>query len=146
MPAAMCINPHRRCIGRASRIQALWTIIFSTMYFRRVWKLQCSANGVARIFFGGGPIFRDLRRPTRFGGGGGVVAEIFRDRRKPGTFSGGGGGSSRIFLTSPISQPDSVGGGNFLGYFLTGGQDRSNYINSGHFFWTFPGHLEITRN
>ena len=26
-------------------------------------------NGVARIFFGGGPIFRDLRRPTRFGGG-----------------------------------------------------------------------------
>ena len=27
-------------------------------------------NGVARIFFGGGPIFRDLRRPTRFGGGG----------------------------------------------------------------------------
>ena len=39
-------------------------------------------------FFLGGPIFRDLRRPTRFGGGG-VVAEIFRDRRKPG--SGGGG-------------------------------------------------------
>ena len=28
-------------------------------------------NGVARIFFWGGPIFRDLRRPTRFGGGGG---------------------------------------------------------------------------
>ena len=41
-------------------------------------------------FFWGGPIFRDLRRPTRFGGGG-VVAEIFRDRRKPGRFSGGGG-------------------------------------------------------
>ena len=65
-------------------------------------------------FFGGGPIFRDLRRPTRFGGGGGVVAEIFRDRRKPGRFSrGGGGGSSRIFLGSPITmtQPHSVGGG-----------------------------------
>ena len=64
-------------------------------------------NGVARIFFFGGPIFRDLRRPTRFDGGGGgssrkfsgiavsladsvggggVVAEIFRDRRKPGEF------------------------------------------------------------
>ena len=28
-------------------------------------------NGVARIFFWGGPVFRDLRRPTRFGGGGG---------------------------------------------------------------------------
>ena len=50
-------------------------------------------NGVARIFFWGGPIFRDLRRPTRFGGGG-VVPHIFRVRRKPGTFtfSGGGGG------------------------------------------------------
>ena len=41
-------------------------------------------------FLLGGPIFRDLRRPTRFGGGGGVVAEIFRERRKPGRFSGGG--------------------------------------------------------
>ena len=49
-------------------------------------------NGVARIFFWGGPIFRDLRRPTRFGGGGGVVAEIFRDR-------------------IAVSLPDSVGGG-----------------------------------
>ena len=50
------------------------------------------SNGVAMIFFWGGPIFRDLRRPTTFGGGG-VVAEIFRDRRKrkPGRFSGGGG-------------------------------------------------------
>ena len=28
-------------------------------------------NGVARIFCWGGPIFRDLRRPTRFDGGGG---------------------------------------------------------------------------
>ena len=49
-----------------------------------------SHNGVARIFFWGGPIFRHLRRPTRFGGGEGVVVEIFRDRRKPGRFSGGG--------------------------------------------------------
>ena len=49
-----------------------------------------TSNGVAMIFFWGGAIFRDLRRPTRFGGGGGVVAEIFRDRRKPGRFSGGG--------------------------------------------------------
>ena len=47
-------------------------------------------NGVARIFVWGGPVFRDLLRPTRFGGGG-VVAEIFRNRRKPGRFSGGGG-------------------------------------------------------
>ena len=52
--------------------------------------VQGGVNGVARIFFWGGPIFRDLRRPTRFGGGG-VVAYIFRDRRKPGRFSGGGG-------------------------------------------------------
>ena len=43
-------------------------------------------------FFLGGPIFRDLLKPTRFSGGGGVVAEMFRDRRKPGRFSGGGGG------------------------------------------------------
>ena len=55
------------------------------------------SNGVARIFFWGGPIFRDLRRPTRFGGGGGVVAEIFRLRRKPGRFSGGGGVVAEIF-------------------------------------------------
>ena len=34
-------------------------------------KLLTVINGVARIFFWGGPIFRDLRRPTRFGGGGG---------------------------------------------------------------------------
>ena len=61
-------------------------------------------------FFWGGPIFRDLRRPTRFGGGG-VVAEIFRDRRKPGRFTGGEGGGSRIFFASPISQPHSLGGG-----------------------------------
>ena len=38
---------------------------------------------------GGGPLFHDLRRPTRFGGGG-VVADIFRDRHKPARFSGGG--------------------------------------------------------
>ena len=58
-------------------------------------------DGVARIFFLGGPIFSDLQRPTRFGGGGGVVAENFRDRRKPGRFSGGGGGSTRNFPGSP---------------------------------------------
>ena len=33
--------------------------------------LTTAYNGVAMIFFWGGPIFRDLRRPTRFGGGGG---------------------------------------------------------------------------
>ena len=58
-------------------------------------------NGVARIIFWGGPIFRGLRRPTRFGGGGGVVAEIFRHRRKPGRFSGGGGSSRNYFPASP---------------------------------------------
>ena len=86
-------------------------------------------------FFWGGPIFRDLRRPTRFGGGG-VVADIFRDRRKPGRFSGGGG-SSRNFSTSPItiSRPHSVGGGSEMGFFwVTGGQDQSNYLTSGNFF------------
>ena len=97
-------------------------------------------NGVARIFFGGGPIFRDLRRPTRFGGGG-VVAEIFRDRRKPGKFSGGGGSSTNLWASPiTINQPHSVG---FFFVFVTGGQDQSNYLNSGHFFWTFPRLPEI---
>ena len=40
--------------------------------------------------------FRDLRDPTRFSEGGGVVAEFFRDLQEPTWFSGGGG-SSRIF-------------------------------------------------
>ena len=46
-----------------------------------------TGNGVARIFFWGGAIFRDLRRPTRFGGGGVVASGI------------------------AVSLPDSVGGG-----------------------------------
>ena len=57
-----------------------------------------SINGVARIFFLGGPVFRDLLRPTRFGGGG-VVAEIFQDRHEPGRFRfGGGGGVVAVFF------------------------------------------------
>ena len=37
-------------------------------------------------------LFRDLRKPTRFSGGGGVVAEFFRDHlQEPTWFSGGGG-------------------------------------------------------
>ena len=35
-------------------------------------------------------LFRDLQKPTRFGGGG-VVAECFRVPQKPTRFSGGGG-------------------------------------------------------
>ena len=42
--------------------------------------------------------------------GGGVVAEMFRGLRKPSRFSGGGG-SSRNFPWSPRNRPDSVGGG-----------------------------------
>ena len=78
-----------------------WWLI-RAMSIGKPWRRQDSGlNGVARIFFWGGPIFRDLLRPTRFGGGGGgVVAEIFRDRRKPCRFSGGGGGS-RNFPGSP---------------------------------------------
>ena len=57
-------------------------------------------NGVARIFFWGGPpgtFSSPLREPTAFsGGGGGVVAEIFRDLDYRIGFSGGGG-SSRNF-------------------------------------------------
>ena len=41
-------------------------------------------------------LFRDLQKPTRFSGGGGVVAEFSRDLLEPTRFSGGGG-SSRIF-------------------------------------------------
>ena len=71
-------------------------------------------------------IFRDRRKPGRFSGGG-VVAEIFRDRRKPGRFSGGGVVAEivglRPYQTHSIRLP----------------QFRE-------FFWTFPGHLEITRN
>ena len=42
-------------------------------------------------FFWGGPIFRDLRRPTRFGGGG-VVSEIFSGIAVSLADSVGGGG------------------------------------------------------
>ena len=42
--------------------------------------------------------------------GGGVVAEIFSDLRKPSRFSGGGG-SSRNFLGSPEPSRFSGGGG-----------------------------------
>ena len=47
--------------------------VFQCMYFGGLWWCISvySSNGVAMIFFWGGPIFRDLRRPTRFGGGGG---------------------------------------------------------------------------
>ena len=70
------------------------------------------SNGVARIFFLGGPIFRDVRRPTRFGGGGGgVVAEIFRHRRKPGRFSGEGGVVPEIFRHRRKPGRFSGGGG-----------------------------------
>ena len=34
-------------------------------------------------------LFRDLQKPTRFSGGGGVVAEYFRDPQEPTRFSGG---------------------------------------------------------
>ena len=61
-------------------------------------------------------LFRDLQKPTRFSGGGGVVAEFFRDLqestrfsggvvgeffrdlKEPTWFSGGGGVVGRIFL------------------------------------------------
>ena len=53
---------------------------------------------VDAIQWGGGSsrIFRDLKNPMRFSGGG-VVAEILGDLEKPVRlrFSGGGGGSSR---------------------------------------------------
>ena len=35
-------------------------------------------------------LFRDLQKPTRFDGGGGVVADFLRDLKKPTRFSGGG--------------------------------------------------------
>ena len=100
-------------------------------------------NGVARIVFGGGQ-FSVISggRPDSVGGGG-VVAENFRDRRKPGRFSRGGG-SSRNFSASPItiSQPHSVGG-----IFLGNRRSRSIKLPQfREFFFTFPGHLEITRN
>ena len=56
-------------------------------------------NGVARIFFWGGPpgtFSSPLREPSAFSGG--VVAEIFRDLNyRIGFSGGGGGGSSRNF-------------------------------------------------
>ena len=67
------------------------------------------------FFFGGGPIFRDLLRPTRFGGGG-VVAEFFRDRRKPGRFSGRGGVVAEIFRDR--RKPATFRGGGVVGIFF----------------------------
>ena len=53
-------------------------------------------------------LFRDLQKPTRFGGGGGVVAEFFRDPQKPTRFSGGGGSSRNFPLRNQIFTPHSV--------------------------------------
>ena len=60
-------------------------------------------------------LFRDLQKPTRFGGGGGVVAELFSVLQNPTLFSGVGGGgvvaTSRIFFPCVFSgtRPHSVG-------------------------------------
>ena len=83
--------------------------------------------------------------------GGGVVAEIFRDRRKPGRFSGGGGVVAEFFGTSPIaiSQPHSVGRGvvgECLGFFSNRRSRSIKLPQFRKFLGTFPGHLEITRN
>ena len=43
-------------------------------------------------------MIRDLRRPTTFSGGGGVVAEIFRDHRKATKIGGGGGVVAEFFF------------------------------------------------
>ena len=76
------------------------------------------------FFFGGGPLFHDLRRPTRIGGGGGVVAGIFRDRHQPATFSGGGGGVVADIFRDRITQITFVR----------------------EIFWTFSPYLHIFRN
>ena len=55
--------------------------------------IQGQSQRRSHDFFFGGPIFRHLRRPTRFGGGGGGSSRnfIFWSRRKPATFRKGGG-------------------------------------------------------
>ena len=62
----------------------------------------------------------------------------------------GGGGSSRNFWASPLtmSQSHSVGGvvGEFF-LFFGNRRSRSNKLPPfREFFFTLPGHLEITRN
>ena len=58
--------------------------------------LDCNGSRRSRIFLRRGPLSYEVpgRRDSV---GGGVVAEIFSDLRKPSRFSGGGG-SSRNFL------------------------------------------------
>ena len=56
-------------------------------------------------------IFRHLREPTAFSGGGGVVAEFFRDLHYRDHIQWGGGGSTRNVPSSPLPGSDSVGGG-----------------------------------
>ena len=50
------------CIPETDTVKYLGHFICNTMR---------DDNGVARIFVWGGPLFHDLRRPTRFSGGGG---------------------------------------------------------------------------
>ena len=57
-----------------------------------------------------GAPFVPSAKSTRFSVGGGVVAQIFRDLRKPMGFSGGGG-SSRNFPWSPKADGIQWGGG-----------------------------------
>ena len=93
-------------------------------------------NGVARILVWGGPLFHDLRRPTRFGGGGGVVAEIFRDRHKPARFSGGG-------VVAEIFRDHNKGQNFFSGNRRSGSLKSPSF---GNIFFTFTPDLEIFRN
>ena len=83
---------------------ATFVCLFVYLYVRALTQKNVARfNGVARIFFWGGghpagatrSIFRRLREPTRFSGGG-VVAEIFRDLQTRTRFSGGGGSSRNL--------------------------------------------------
>ena len=62
---------HTRCMRKSKNI-----VRDATHPANHLFERLPSGNGVARIFFWGGPIFRDLRRPTRFGGGGGSSRNI----------------------------------------------------------------------
>ena len=119
--------------------------IYSVLHLSRY--VSPISNGVARIFFGGGPpgtFSSPIREPTAFSGGGGVVAEIFRDLNYRIGFSGGGGVVAEIFRDLNYRVGFSGGGGGVVAdiFPVNGSITFPRFLD---IVGTFSGHLRIIR-
>ena len=119
----LSVGPLRPCVDELhGRDAVVRSVVLQEDVSETKWRGAWSpskGNGVATRY-----IFRHLRKPTTFGGGGGgVVPEIFRDLQYRIRFSGGGGGSSRHFP----------------------GNRSIAFPRCRDIFFTFSGHLQVTR-